>query len=418
MSLTWRILLGLVLGIGVGTLVPAGAIGEGVAAVAGPVGTIWLNALKMTIIPLVFALLIGGVAQTAEAARGGRIAVRALGWFIGLLVVGVVFGAVLTEGLLAAWPFDPVATAALRAGADAAAVPDMPSAGGIVTGIVPGNIFAALSSGDMLPIVLFALVFGFAVTRLEGERRAPILGVIDSVAGAMMIIVHWVLLVAPIGIFALAIGVGQRAGLGAAGAIVHYIAIVSLVLIAQMLVISYPVAIIAGRIAPLAFIRAALPAQALALSTQSSLATLPAMIAQCRDVLRLPRAASGLVLPLAVSLFRITSPAGNLAVVLVVAHIYGIQLSWAAIALAAAIGVVGNFAVVGVSSSATFFVVLVPMSLAIGVPVELLPLLLPVEVFPDLWRTVGNVTGDMAVAAAVAHGEVEPEAVESRVELS
>ena len=77
-------------------------------------------------------------------------------------------------------------------------------------------------------------------------------------------------------------------------------------------------------------------------------------------------------------------------------------MGWSAIALGAAIGVVGSLAVVGVASSATFFVVIVPISLALGVPVELLPLLLPVEVFPDLWRTVGNVTADMAVTAAMA----------------
>lgn len=408
MSATWRILLALVLGIAVGAVVPAGPTASTVGAVAAPIGTIWLNALKMTIIPLVFALLVGGIASAAEAARGGRLAARAITWFAGLLIVGVVFGALATETLLALWPFDPLATAALRAGATSETVPVLPSAAEMMVGIVPGNIFAALSAGDMLPIVLFAMVFGFAVARLDGETRAPIVALVRSVSTAMMVIVNWVLLIAPIGIFALAFGVGQRAGLGAAGAILQYVAMVSLVLILQMLFIAYPVAILGGRVAPITFIRAALPVQALALSTQSSLATLPAMIAQSRDALRLPDRVVGLVLPLAVSLFRITSPAGNLAVVLIVAHIYGIQLGWGAIALGGIIAVVGSLAVVGVSSSATFFVVLVPVSLALGVPVELLPLLLPVEVFPDLWRTVGNVTADLAVTAAVANepGEI------------
>lgn len=409
MSATWRILLALVLGIAVGALVPAGAAGETLAAVAGPVGTIWLSALKMTIIPLVFALLVGGVANAAEAAKGGRLAARAIAWFAVLLVAGVAFAAVATELILTLWPFDPAGSAAMRAGASADSVPVMPSTADVLTGIVPSNIFAALSAGEMLPIVLFALVFGFAATRIEAGARAPIIALVHGVSATMMVIVGWVLLIAPIGIFALAIGVGQRAGLGAAGSIVHYVAIVSLVLILQLIFVVYPAAILGGRIKPLAFIRAALPAQTLALSSQSSLATLPVMIAQCRDVLRLPEAAVGLVLPLAVSLFRITSPAGNLAVVLVVAHIHGIDLSWSQIALGAAIGVVGSLALVGVSSSATFFVVLVPMSLALGVPLDLLPLLLPVEVFPDLWRTVGNVTADMAVTAAVSRAPAEIE---------
>ncbi|GAA0760992.1 Na+/H+-dicarboxylate symporter [Erythromicrobium ramosum] len=400
MNSTWRILLGLVLGISVGAALQPGTMADQILAVAEPVGTIWLNALKMTIIPMVVALLIGGIASAAEAARGGRLAVRAIAWFTGMLIVGVAIAAVATEAILAAWPFDIETTAALRAGAVPGSVPSVPGATEMIASIIPSNFFAALSSGEMLPIVLFALLFGFAVTRVEPALRAPIVSLANSISTTMMVIVNWVLLIAPIGIFALALGVGERVGLGAAGAIMHYVAVVSLVLILQMLLVTYPVAILAGRVAPLTFFRAALPVQALALSTQSSLATLPAMIAQCRTALNLPERSVALTLPLAVSLFRITSPAGNLAVVLIVAHIYGIDLGWGAVALGAAIGVVGSLAVVGVASSASFFVVIVPISLALGVPVELLPLLLPVEVFPDLWRTVGNVTADMAVAAA------------------
>ena len=402
MNNSWRILLALVAGLIVGGLVPNGATADTAVATGQAVGTIWIDALKMTIIPLVFGLLVTGIASAVQAARGGRVAMTAMVWFIGLLIAGVILAAVTTEILLLLWPFDASTVAALRAGAAGSVVPPPPSALDMAMGIVPSNIFAALSAGDMLPIVLFACVFGLATARLDAAARDPILALMQGVAAAMMTIVHWVLLIAPIGIFALALAVGHRAGMSAGGAILHYVAIVSLVLIIQMILITYPVAIVAGRVAPLTFIRALLPVQALALSTQSSLASLPVMVAQSREALHLPERTTGLVLPLAVSLFRMTSPAGNLAVVLVVAHIYGISLGWGAIALGAAIAVLGSFAVVGVASTATFFVVLVPLCAALGVPAALLPLLLPVEIFPDLWRTVGNVTADMAVATIVA----------------
>jgi Na+/H+-dicarboxylate symporter len=114
------------------------------------------------------------------------------------------------------------------------------------------------------------------------------------------------------------------------------------------------------------------------------------------------------VLPLAVSIFRITSPAMNLAVVLYVASLYGIQPALPQLATGVMLATVLSLAVVSLPSQITFFTALVPISIAMGVPLELLPLLLPVEIVPDLFRTVGNVTADMAVTVMVARGSKEP----------
>ena len=173
--------------------------------------------------------------------------------------------------------------------------------------------------------------------------------------------------------------------------------IVSAVLILQMLLISYPAVAIWGKVGLVRFTKAALPAQAVALGTQSSLATLPAML-DASAAMGVSERVRSLVLPLAVALFRSTSASANLVVVLFVAHLSGVELGWAQLALGMAIAAIGSIAVVGVASASTFFVVTVPISLAMGVPVGVLPLLLAVEILPDLWRTVGNVTSDMAVA--------------------
>jgi len=152
------------------------------------------------------------------------------------------------------------------------------------------------------------------------------------------------------------------------------------------------------------FARAALPSQILAFSTQSSLACLTAMIEAARDVLRLPQRVFSVTLPMAVSLFRCTSPIVNLSIVLFVAHVNGMSIGLAPLFAGVCVAVVTNFAVVGLPSQITFFTSTVPISYAMGVPTDILPLLLAIEVIPDLFRTVGNVTADLAVTTVVAKG--------------
>lgn len=401
MSLTVRILLGLILGIAAGALLLGQEAGEGFVTAVEPVGALWLNAIKMTVIPLVLALVVTGIAAAGDAAAGGGVTVRSLGVFAALLVAGTAFAVVASELILWLWPVAEGTSAALRAGADASKVPPATEVSAMLTSLVPSNIFAALAEGAMLPLVLFGLLFGFAVTRLEAEPRAQVVGLFRAIADAMMVIVNWVLWLAPIGVFALALSFGYRTGWAAAGAVAQYVAVVSLVLILQLFVVILPAAVIWGRTSPVRWVAAALPALAVAFSTQSSLATLPTSIKRAREALRLPEPVIDVTLPLGVALFRITSPAGNFAVVAYVAHLYGIELSLAQMAVMAGIALIGSLAVVGVASSATFFVVIVPMSLAVGIPIEILPLLLAVEVLPDLWRTVGNVAAQLAAATIV-----------------
>jgi len=413
-SNTARIFLALILGITLGAVLRGSSWGAPVAAFVEPIGILWLNALRMTIIPLVLALLITSVATTADAARGDQLTLRALAWFAGLLMIGVVFAALCSEAILTLWPVSAEAASALRASVPASATPQVPNFATALTGILPDNVFAALTAGEMLPIVIFALIFGFAATHINSDARVALLAPIKALGDVMMVIVGWVLILAPLGVAALAYGVGYHTGFSAASAIVQYIVTVSGVLILQLLFLTYPLALLLSGIAPVKLLRAFLPAQVLAATTQSSLASLPAMIASLRGTLDLPERTTHLVLPLAVALFRITSPAGNLAVGLFLAHLYGVHLSWGQVAIGATIAVIGSLSVVGIASSVTFFIVLVPMCSAMQVPIALLPLLLPVEVFPDIWRTVGNVTADMAVTTLLARQKSLPPSGTSR----
>jgi Na+/H+-dicarboxylate symporter len=219
----------------------------------------------------------------------------------------------------------------------------------------------------------------------------------------MLVIVHWVILLGPIGVFALAFVVGARAGIGAAGALGHYLVLLVSVQVLLILLMYPAVRLWAGlRIAD--FARAVAPAQAVAASTQSSLASLPAMVESAQK-LAIPARVSAMVLPLAVSVFRITSPVANIAVVMYCAALFGVEPNLGQYVAGVAMGVAMSFASVGLPGQTSFFTSIVPISLVMGVPVAALPLLLAVEVVPDIFRTVGNVTGDVGVTAGLARSD-------------
>ncbi len=407
MSLGLRILAGLILGflLGSGCTDPVGTCGRILLAVE-PVGQVWLNALRMTVLPLVFALLVTGVGEVRGQARGAPVAGRSLLWFVVGLTASAIGAAMLTPVLLQLFPVDAAAAAALRAGVGHAATPVTapPPLGQWIQGLISANPFESAARGDVLQVVIFALLFGFATNRVAAQFQEPLLRFFQGVVEVMLVIVRWVLLVAPLGVFALAVPLGRKGGFGAADALGHYLALVCGVGVLVVLA-SYPLARWRGGIPLSAFARAALPSQILAFSTRSSLACLPVMIEAARDVLRLPAQVCAVTLPMAVSLFRATSPIVNLSVVLFVAHIHGVSIGIAPLIAGICLAVLTSFAVVGLPSQITFFTTTVPISNAMGVPTDILPLLLAIEVIPDLFRTVGNVTADLAVAAAVNGAE-------------
>ena len=405
-SLSLRVLVALIAGLLAGAAAQAWGIpgGTGTVAVVEGVGQLWLNALRMTIIPLVFALLVTGIASIADAAATGRLALKAVAVFALLLVGATIYGVLASEGLHAVWPIDPEGGRLLLAGATGDAVVRENVGGGgltaFLTSLAPANPIRAAADDAILGIVVFAIVFGFATTRLSARLRQPLTVFFEAVAETMIVIVHWVLLVAPVGVFALSLGVGLRAGLGAAGVLGHYIAIVVLALIGLIL-LTYVVAVAFGRVSLARFARAVAPAQVVAFSTQSSLACLPVMVERARDSLGVSAATAGLVLPLAVAVFRITSTVANLAVCIYVAHLYGIPLSPGVLIAGGITALAISVGTVGLPGQVSFFASIAPIAIVMGLPLEVLPLLLAVEVVPDIFRTIGNVTADLAAARIV-----------------
>lgn len=397
MSQPTRILLSLLAGLAVGAALAAHSPQWGLAAAswAQPIGQAWLNGLQMTIVPLVVALLITGVTATAEAAAAGRLAGRAIAFYVGLLFLSALAAALLTPLFLQIAPLPQESAQSLRAAlVGAEKIGPVPPIGEFLAAIVPANIVKAAADSAFLSLIIFALVFAFAITRVGAEARALLTNFFVAVRDVMLVVIDWVLWIGPVGVFALALVVGAKAGTGAFGALLHYILIVASVG-GVITLFAYPAAVFGGRIGLVRMFRAALPSQAVAISTQSSLATLPVMIEGAEEV-GVPVAVSGVTLPLAVAIFRSTGPAMNFAVAIYIAEWFGVPLHPATLLVGAVVATLTSLGSVSLPGTVSYVSAISPVAATIGAPITPLGLLVAVETLPDIMRTVGNVTWDLA----------------------
>ena len=384
----------------------AGKAGGGydvAAGAAGLIGTLWLNALKMTVVPLVVTLLVVGIGKSAEAASAGRIAGRSVLWIVVVCTASAIFGVVGMMLLAHIAPL-PAATAdALRAalgGIDkSAGTQHVAGVADFFKDVVPSNVFSAATNGDVLPLVIFSALFALALTRIGRDRRRAVLELFEAIADALLVIIGWVLLLAPLGVLALAYTVGMAAGGAAFAGLGHYVLMISLLGILVTLA-AYPLGIIAGGIAPIAFARALAGPQAVAIATRSSLASLPAMLTAART-LNVRSEVADVALPISVALFRATGPAMNAAVALYVAYWLGLEPSVGQLVAATAVAAVMSYGAVSLPGEVSYISSIAPISMALGTPIAPLALLVAVEMIPDIFRTVGNVSMDVALTAAV-----------------
>ncbi|MEP6689715.1 MAG: cation:dicarboxylase symporter family transporter [Gemmatimonadaceae bacterium] len=397
------LLAGLVVGIAIS--LAGGSAARVAIAIVEPVGAIWVNAIRMTVVPLVVSLLITGVVSTAGASAVGRVGVRALVAFIALVALSALFAVIVVPPLFAWLSVAPESAASLRAtasssaAATAQAVEALPGFAQWVTSLIPTNPVRAAADGAMLPLVVFTLAFSLALLRLGAERRDAVVAFFDGVSQAMLVLVRWVIAVAPIGIFALIIPPAARLGVMIAGAVGYYILAMA-VAYAGFIALLYPVVMAAARVSISTFARAAFPAQTVAFSSSSSLASLPALITAAEDGLGIQPAVSRFVLPLAVSTFKIATPITWTVGAMFIATLYGIHLHATQVITIALAGFALGFSIPGVPNAA--FLVIAPLFVNIGLPPEGVALLIAADAIPDLMGTMTNVTGDLAAAAIVS----------------
>jgi len=237
---------GLGAGLALGIVLEGRAAAGWVLPLADLVGTLWLRALQMTIVPLVAALLVIGIVQTVLAARAGRIALISLGMFAAVLTTGTVFTAFAMPALLEAVPIPESAAAALRSGLASAAPAEVPTILDFLKSLVPANIFAAAAETAMIAIIVFFSLLALAIVRLPEAHRTLMVTFFEAVTGAMLTIIGWVLWIAPLGVFALSLLVAGQSGAAALGALVHYILSVAS-MGGVVLLLAYAVAVVLAR---------------------------------------------------------------------------------------------------------------------------------------------------------------------------
>lgn len=366
-----------------------------------PIGTMWVNAIRMTVIPLVVASLIVAVAS-AEPALVGRLGTRAFLTFVVLLATMAILTAMLAPALFARLVIDPAVSQAIRAGVAPVETPALPGFGAWLVSIVPVNPVKAAADGAMLPLVVFALAFGLALGRLVRESREPVVAVFRGIADAMTLLVRWILVFTPFGVFVLALALAARLGSSIVGAVGFYILVHSaLQLLAVVLL--YVLVVTLGRMPLAQFARGALPAQVVAMTTRSSMAALPAMLTSAERVLAVPRTVAAFVLPLATSTFRINQAVTWVVVALFAGKLYGIELAPSQVATIAVTSVLMSFSVPGIPSASLF--IIAPFLAGVGIPVEAIGVLIAVDLLPDVFKTLANVTGHLTALVIVSRND-------------
>jgi len=400
-----QVTLGLIAGLALGMLLSQQAtptaFSGGLLATLEVIGTAWINAVRMTVIPLVVPLLIVGVAGGDDLRATGTVGAKAFGWMLVLLVACAVFSSVASSVWFDSLVLDPAATTRLRESAKIDVPPgDALSVRTFILSLIPLNPIKAAADGTLLPVVLFTLLYAFGLGKVPEASRSAQLAFFRGMADTMLVVVRWMLALGGIGIFALATVLGQKLGTNVLGAIGFYF-VVNIVLHIIATAGIYVAVAFSGRVSVRDFARALVPASVVGMGSRSSLASLPAMVKGATDVLRLPPTATGFVLPLCASVFKLTSAVYWVVGALFIAKLYGIDLSTANLALVAASSVVLNFSTPGIPSGG--MLLQVPLYASIGLPVEGIGILIALDTLPDMFKTLLNVTADMYVAVMTGH---------------
>jgi Na+/H+-dicarboxylate symporter len=376
-----------------------------------PIGDLWVNAIRMTIVPLVVALLFVGIAAREPRDGIGKLAFVTGATFVALLVFAGFVALLIVPPLIGDMKLSAAAAAALRStaqtGADSTVVraAQLPGFGSWVTALVPANVVKSAADGAMLPLIVFTFLFALAARQIDATLRASLIELFTAIAGATTTIVDWIIFVAPIGVFALVTAAASRAGSAIASATAYYILAICAAHVLLAL-LTYPIATIIGRVPLGWFTRAVLPAQAVAVSSSSSLASLPALVEGSRS-LGQPVEASGFSLPLAVSTFKLVTPVTWLMSVLFLARLYGVTISTTSSITIVLTAIALSFATPGVPQGAQL--VLAPILVGYGIPPAGIALLIAADTVPDLFATMANVTGDFVAATIVSrHGVTGP----------
>lgn len=402
MSLSTRILIGLVLGLIAGILQSLTEISlfDALPAIIEPIGSLWINAIRMTVIPLLMSLLITAIAGHQTTVLVAKLGGKTVALFAMMITASCLFTLMFAPPLLSLMNIDPAASQALLQGTEMSTVTgsELPPFRDWLVNLVPANPIRAAVDDAILPLMIFTALFAMALLQIDETQRNPIVEFFAAIKEAMFVLISWIMMLAPIGIFALVFPLAATLGLSAITVLASFI-VIACGLIVVMMLLLYPLATVVGRIPLRNFARAVAPVQVIGFSTRSSLASLPATIAATED-LGISTRVSGVVLPIAVTLFKFASPIGRTAGTYFIANLYGIDLGfYEMVIIAMAIGLF-SFYSPGIPSGG--LLIMAPVYISLGLPVEGIGILIAIDSIVDMFLTATNVTANVTAAALLS----------------
>ena len=416
MPLHTRILMGLIAGALLGVILNATIGADHVVVVGlntwlcGPIGAVFLRLLFMVVMPLVFSSVVLGVAGIGDVRSLGRIGVKTAGFFFGSTVVAAATALVATK-IVRPGDFldDDVKVRLLETFASGAA--EKASAAASSAGLsmstlvemVPKNPLSAAVNGDMLGVLVFAILFGVAMTMIDTEKRERMLGFVDALSDICTMLVHIALKAAPIGVFCLIFGVTSRFGLALLPPLAAYVALViGTLLLHAGGTMSLAVWFVA-RHHPVDFVRRVRASLLTAFSTSSSAATLPTSLIVAETELGIPPAVAGFVLPLGSTMCMNGTAIFEGITVLFLCQVFGVELTTLQMGMALFLCVVTAIGAAGVPGGS--IPLMVGILVGFGVPAEGIAIVLGVDRLLDMCRTTVNVYGDLVGTAVIARSE-------------
>jgi len=396
MKLTTKIFIGLAAGIVTGLLL--GSNPEIANTYIKPFGTLFINMIKMLIVPLVFSSLVVGAASIGDIKTLGRIGAKTLSYYLLTTAFAVTIGLVLAKVLV------PGAGLSIPVVGEMAAK-DAPALVDTLLNIIPKNPLKGMVEGNMLQIITFALFMGIGATSLPEDKARPFISFCESLAEIMYKITGFIMGLAPIGVFALITPVVASNGTAVLIPLIKVIGAVYLGCLLQTLFVYSTTIKLFTRVSPAKFIKGILPAGATAFSTSSSSGTLPVSIKCVKENLGVSDRIASFVLPLGATINMGGTSLYQGVCALFVAQVYGIDLTMAQIGTIVVTATLGAIGTAGVPGGGLIMLSIVLSS--VGLPLEGLTLIAGIDRLLDMARTSVNVIGDIAAATVVAASEDE-----------
>ena len=402
MSSSARILLGLALGLlgGIGFSLLDASSASKLPSMIEPIGTLWVNAIRMTVIPLLMALMITAIAGQGNTGIVAQLGGKAMAWFISMIVASSLFCFLVAPPLIAMLSIDPEASRTLleSTATENIGSSELPPFRDWLVALIPINPVRAAADNAVLPLMVFTGLFSMALLTIKAEQRTHLVGFFSAIKETMFVLIAWIMRLAPIGIFALVFPLAATLGVSAISVLGSFIVIVCALITAFTLAL-YPLAVYIGEIKLRDFARALAPAQIIGFSTRSSLAALPACFT-ATETLGISNKVSGVVLPIAVTLFKFASPIGRTAGTYFVASLYGIDLTnYELFIIAAAIGLFSFYSPAIPSGG---LLIMAPVYISLGLPVQGIGILIAVDLIVDMFITAANVSANVTVTAILS----------------